>query len=252
MIYRGDNTGHIAPTAAEHSHLNLLSLLNLSDLQADDTAGRHGLGMVEGPDRASLSSARKSYELFQSNYCRLQENGITADTIRAIMQVEMNDYGIEDKVQDRAVCSRYAKMVLNEHSSVGPAQIQLRNFEELKAKFPTELGNYNRCDLVNQDVAALFIAAYLTKKVMDFENGNFVMETKVNDKFKSIEIESVKQFWQRGGEDRARALILSFNPRLGGFTHEFNHDSAKYLRKVRAEMGIETTVTVISLPKKRK
>lgn len=248
MIYRVENTQveNFAPSTAEHYHLNLLNLLG------DDAAGRHSLAEEERMDRASLSSARKSHEIFQSNYCRLQENGITADTIRAIMQVEMNDYGIEDKVQDRAVCSKYGKLVLNEHSSVGPAQIQLRNFEELRGKFPAELGKYNHCDLVNQDVAALFVAAYLTKKAMDFENGNFVMETKVNDKFKSIEMESVKQFWQRGGEDRARALILSFNPRLGTFTHDFNHDGAKYLRKVRAEMGIETTVTVVSLPKLRK
>jgi hypothetical protein len=133
---------------------------------------------------------------------------IDPDLIAAIMRNEQFFYkNLVDTGTDNYVRKHGNLDVLHDDTySIGPAQMQIRNIQNLVKQFPEQLAPYANDPLraaLNPGDAPMFVAAYMSNMVEHLEKQS-------NPGFSSGVWQNIQKHWKDG--DANGALILAFNP----------------------------------------
>jgi hypothetical protein len=133
---------------------------------------------------------------------------IDPDLIAAMMRNEQFFYKqIGDVGQDNYIRKHGNLDILHDDSySIGPAQMQIRNIQNLLKQFPEQLGQYAGDPLraaLNPGDAPMFVAAYMSNMIEHLESGK-------NPGFSAGVWKNIERHWKE--HDANGALILAFNP----------------------------------------
>lgn len=140
---------------------------------------------------------------------------IDPNLIAAMMRNEQYHYkNFFDTGTDNYVRLHGNLDVLNDDTySIGPAQMQIRNIQNLVKQFPEQLAPYEKDPLraaLNPGDAPMFVAAYMSNIVTHLETGS-------NPGFSSGVWNNIAKHWKQG--DANGALILAFNPNPDQIEH---------------------------------
>lgn len=133
---------------------------------------------------------------------------IDPDLIAAMMRNEQFFYkNFVDTGTDNYVRKHGNLDVLHDDTySIGPAQMQIRNIQNLVKQFPEQLAPYANDPLraaLNPGDAPMFVAAYMSNTIQH-------LEKRTNPGFSAGVWENISKHWKEG--DANGALILAFNP----------------------------------------
>lgn len=132
---------------------------------------------------------------------------INPDLIAGIIRNEQFFYkNLFDTGPDNYVKTHGNLDVLENTASIGPAQIQVRNIQNLMKQFPEQLAPYAKDPLraaLNPGDAPMFVAAYMSNIIEH-------LEKHTNPGLSPGVWKNIQKHWSDG--DANGALILAFNP----------------------------------------
>jgi len=209
-----DRYGRFAKAAADHKDLQHLEPVRLGDDPIYPHRGHED-------DHLSYGACAGANNPFENIRMRIGSGPghIDPDLIAGIMRNEQFYYKqIGDAQQDHYVRNHGNLDVLHDNAySIGPAQMQIRNIQNLMKQFPEQLAPFAKDPLraaLNPGDAPMFVAAYMSNMIQH-------LEKHTNPGFSAGVWKNIEKHWQSG--DANGAMILAFNPSPDQIEHVGKH-----------------------------
>lgn len=172
-----------------------------------------------GPDPSNRQS-KEALDMFPKLSKVLDRNDLAAVQSNEVH----NDFDFSDRIEDlvyRAWPLGYPDFLYS-RMSVGPAQMQLKQIDELKTLYPAQLANVNP---LSAGDAQKLIAAYMSREAERFDKNEYAPSAQGNPRLNETpaiqrKFASLQQQWNtaRGKSDSnslKRILFVSYNAGLG-------------------------------------